>query len=191
MEDLNKNNKLLEKKKIEMIMSNCEIYRKKLIEYCQKHFDNDYESACDCVQDAYVALYENLLNGIEIRNYKAWLYQVTTNCKNKALRIKIKRNEIDFIDNEEKDKALENSSIYFPDFVENMVTDEIIEERAIKIIGLLTKEEKYIYIQHYWKNKTFAEIGYELGIKESTVGKKHKKLKNKILQMIKEFEKIE
>ena len=179
----------IDKNNINKIMEDCEIYREKLIQHCQLHFQLGYEDACDCVQDTYVALYENLLRGIKISNYRAWLYQVTINYNNKIIRNKLKRNEYDFLNNEDKDKAIENNLYYNPDYVDNMVTDETIEKRAVKIVSSLNKDEQNLYIAHYWKQQSFVEISKSLGLDSSTVGKRHAKLKKKILKMIKDYEK--
>ncbi len=179
----------VDKNNINKIMEDCEIYREKLIQHCQLHFQLGYEDACDCVQDTYVALYENLLRGIKISNYRAWLYQVTMNYNNKIIRDKLKRNEYDFLNNEDKDKAIENNLYYNPDYVDNMVTDETIEKRAVKIVSSLNKDEQNLYIAHYWKQQSFVEISKSLGLDSSTVGKRHAKLKKKILKMIKNYEK--
>lgn len=179
----------VDKNNINKIMEDCEIYREKLIKHCQLHFQLGYEDACDCVQDTYVALYENLLRGIKISNYRAWLYQVTMNYNNKIIRDKLKRNEYDFLNNEDKDKAIENNLYYNPDYVDNMVTDETIEKRAVKIVSSLNKDEQNLYIAHYWKQQSFVEISKSLGLDSSTVGKRHAKLKKKILKMIKDYEK--
>lgn len=179
----------VDKNNINKIMEDCEIYREKLIQHCQLHFQLGYEDACDCVQNTYVALYENLLRGIKISNYRAWLYQVTMNYNNKIIRDKLKRNEYDFLNNEDKDKAIENNLYYNPDYVDNMVTDETIEKRAVKIVSSLNKDEQNLYIAHYWKQQSFVEISKSLGLDSSTVGKRHAKLKKKILKMIKDYEK--
>lgn len=173
---------------IDAIMNNCEIYRDKLIKHCKLNFDFDYETACDCVQNAYIALYENLLNGIEINNYRAWLYKVTMNYRNIVIREKIRNNEYDFANNEDKDFALENSIVYNPDYIENLVSDLEIEKMYIKIISSLSEEEKNLYKEHYLQKKTFGEIGAKLGIKPGTIERRHAKLKKKILKMIKNLE---
>ncbi|MCD7723851.1 MAG: sigma-70 family RNA polymerase sigma factor [Clostridiales bacterium] len=179
----------LKKDDVGYIMKDCEAYREKLIMHCQLHFKLSYEDACDCVQDTYVALYENLLRGIEISNYKAWLYQVVVNYKNKMIRDKLKRNEYDFASNEDKNTAIANNLFYNPDYVENMTTEETIEKRALKIISSLNQEEQNLYIAYYLKHQSFAEISKSLGLDASTVGKRHAKLKKKIIKMIKEYEK--
>ena len=180
---------LIDKNNVNKILEDCECYREKLIQHCQLHFKLSYEDACDCVQDTYIALYENLLRGIEISNYRAWLYQVTMNYNNKIIRDKLKRNEYDFLNNEDKDAALENNLYYNPDYVENMVKDETIEKRALKIVSSLNKDERDLYVARYWKQQSFVEISKSLGLDSSTVGKRHAKLKKKILKMIKDYEK--
>lgn len=179
----------INKNYIDEIMEKCEVYRKKLIQHCQLHFKLSYDDACDCVQDTYIALYESLLRGIEISNYRAWLYQVTMNYNNKMIRDKLKRNEYDFLSNEDKDSAIENHFCYNPDYVDNMITEETIEKRAIKILSSLNEEEQNLYIAHYWKQQSFVEISKTLGLDSSTVRKRHTKLKKKILKMIKDYEK--
>lgn len=187
--DLKEKSININKANIDKIMEDCEVYREKLIKHCQLQFDFEYELAADCVQDSYVALYVNLLRGIEIDNYRAWLYQVTVNYKNKVIREKLRQNEYDFVTNEEKDTVLENTVTYSPDYVENMVTDEMIEERAIKILSSLSKDDQAVYVKHYWEHKTFVEISAELGKDASTIGKRHSKMRKKIIKMIKEYEK--
>jgi len=179
----------VDKNNINKTMEDCEIYREKLIQHCQLHFQLSYEDACDCVQDTYIALYENLLRGIEISNYRAWLYQVTMNYNNKIIRDKLKRNEYDFLNNEDKDAVLENNLYYNPDYVDNMIKDETIEKRALKIVSSLNKDERNLYIARYWKQQSFVEISKSLGLDSSTVGKRHAKLKKKILKLIKDYEK--
>lgn len=179
----------VDKNNINKTMEDCESYREKLIQHCQLHFQLSYEDACDCVQDTYIALYENLLRGIEISNYRAWLYQVTMNYNNKIIRDKLKRNEYDFLNNEDKDAVLENNLYYNPDYVDNMIKDETIEKRALKIVSSLNKDERNLYIARYWKQQSFVEISKSLGLDSSTVGKRHAKLKKKILKLIKDYEK--
>lgn len=174
---------------IDKIMEECEQYRKDLIRYCYQFFEYEYEYAEDCVQEAYIALYENLSKGIAISNYKSWLYKVVLNYKNKAVRDKIKRNEFDFLDNEEKDQVLTNALSYEPDFVENMVSDETIEERMMMILSSLNKDEQYLYFAHYYDKKNFKIIAQEMGISHTAARQRHVEVIKKIKKMIKEYEK--
>lgn len=173
---------------VEETMNYCEQYREQLIQYCSQYFDYEYEYAEDCVQDAYVALLENLNNGVEIKNYKSWLYAVVLNYKNKTIKDKIKRNEFDFADNEEKDEAIENSKSYNPDYIDQMTTDKMIEEQALHIISQLDPDEKELYISYYWKHKKLKDIATELNVTHDTIRKRHEKLKKKLNKKIKDFE---
>ena len=170
-------------------MEECEQYRKDLIRYCAQFFEYEYAYAEDCVQDAYIALYDNLSRGNEISNYKSWLYKVVLNYKNKTLKDKIKRNEIDFLDNEEKDQVINNTLSYEPDFVENMITDETIEERVMIILSALNKDELYLYFSHYHNKKNLKVIAQEMGISHTAARQRHVELTKKIKKMIKEYEK--
>lgn len=173
---------------VEEIMNYCEQYREQLIQYCSQYFDYEYEYAEDCVQDAYVALLENLNNGLEIKNYKSWLYAVVLNYKNKAIKDKIKRNAFDFVDSEEKDEVIENSKSYNPDYTDQMTTDKMIEEQALHIISQLDPDEKELYISYYWKHKKLKDIATELNVTHDTIRKRHGKLKKKLNKKIKDFE---
>ena len=186
--DSEQKNNALTQENIDAIMADCEQYRKQLIKYCLQYFECEYEYAEDCVQDAFVALYENLKKGIEIHNYKSWLYSVTLNYKNKVIKDKINRNEYEFTDNEEKDTTINNAISYNPDYVDSMVSDETIEERAIHIISKLKPDEQKLFKLYYWEHKKLKEIAELLGITYDTVRKRHEKLKKKIIKMIKEYE---
>ena len=186
--DSEQKNNALTQENIDAIMADCEQYRKQLTNYCLQYFECEYEYAEDCVQDAFVALYENLKKGIEIHNYKSWLYSVTFNYKNKVIKDKITRNEYEFTDNEEKDTAINNAISYNPDYVDSMVSDDTIEERAIHIISKLKPDEKKLFKLYYWEHEKLKEIAEVLGITYDTVRKRHEKLKKKIIKMIKAYE---
>lgn len=177
------------REEIDAILESCEIYRNQLIQYCLQYFECEYEYAEDCVQDAYVALFENLNNGIEIKNYKAWLYTVVLNYKNKTIKDKLKRNEYDFKSNAEKDAALNNTS-YEPDYLDDIITDEMIEEQALKIISSLNPDERKLYVSYYLKHKKLKDIANDLGVSPPTMRKRHTALKRKIKQKVKDFEKF-
>ncbi len=173
---------------LDAIFENCEQYRNQLIQYCLQYFGYEYEYAEDCVQDAYVALVENLNRGIEIHSYKAWLYAVVLNTKNKVIKDKIKRNEYEFKSNKEKDDAISSSAIYEPDYLDEIISDELIEQQAFRIISKLDDDEKKLYISYYMKEKRLKEIADELGISHPAVRKRHTALKKKIHRLIKEYE---
>lgn len=173
---------------VEETMNDCEQYRKQLIQYCAQYFDYEYEYAEDCVQDAYVALLKNLNNGVEIKDYKAWLYTVVLNYKNKTIKDKIKRNELDFADTQEKEAVLENAKSYNPDYLDQMIPDKRIEAHARHILSQLTPEEKALYTAYYRKHKKLKDIAVERNVAYDTLRKRHEKLKKKLNKKIRDFE---
>lgn len=174
---------------IDDVLEFCEQYRSQLIQYCLQYFDCEYEYAEDCVQNGYITLVENLNKGMKINNYKAWLYTVVLNYKNKAIKERKKRNEYYFISNEEKEFVLNTTLIYEPDYVEDIVTDKMIAERALQIISSLKPDEQKLYFEYYVEEKKLKEIAYDLGVSPPTLRKRHIALKKKILKKIKEYEK--
>lgn len=174
---------------IDKVMEECEQYRKDLMKYCSQFFEYEPEYVEDCVQEAYLALYENLSNGIEITNYKAWLIKVVLNNKNKIIKYKINRNEYDFTDTETKEQVINDACAYEPDYVEKMITDEIIEERMMKILSSLNKDEQYLYFAHYHDKKNLKIIAQEMGISYTAARQRHVELRRKIMNKIDEYEK--
>ncbi len=175
---------------IDDIMNSCEKYRNQLIKRCAAFFDCDIETAKDCVQDTYLALFENLSRGVKIHDYRAWLYKVVLNIKNNAVKDRLRRNEYDFDSNEEKDAVLSNEFVYDPDYVELLVTQETIEERTLKIISSLNKEERTMYLLYYHERKNLKEIAKILGISHTASRQRHVQLKRKLTEKIKEYERI-
>lgn len=175
---------------VDQIMEDSAFYRERLIKHCLLHFDYDRDMAEDCVQEAYLALYDSLARGVEIENIRAWLYKVAINYGKKAIKEKLRRNEYDFADNEEKDSVMENTLTYEPDYIDNMISDETVEERALKIIASLDESDKALFISHYRDKKTFVEIASELDISSELARKRNERLKKKILQKIKDYENL-
>lgn len=176
-------------KDIQKVIEACDAYREKLIKHCRLRFDYDRETAEDCVQSAYAALYDNLTRGVKIDNYLAWLYQVTLNYSNRELRERNRRREYGFADSEEKEAVMEKALFYAPDLLENMVSDEVIEDRAIRILSALNKDERALYIARYRQGKNFETIALELGLTPAAVRKRHERLRKKLIKMIKAFDK--
>lgn len=173
-------------KEIENILTACEQYRPRLLSRARLFFKYEEEYAKDCVQGAYAALFEALKGGAEIKNPEAWLYKVTFNKKDTALRDKIRRREVSFATSAEKDAAMEAAAQYTPDYADAMVTDEMVALAAAAIIASLTDGEKYLYYEHYRNGKKLTDIAAALQISESAVYVRNARLKRKILKRIQE-----
>ncbi len=171
---------------IEFIMQECEQYRQQLIKYSLQYFGCEYEYAEDCVQEAYVFLYESLKKGNEIKNCKSWLYAVTLNRKNSLIKEKVKRNEADFENNEEKDSVIKNALCYNPDFLNEIVTDEDINSACADILARLNQDEKKLYLLYYVQGKKLKDIATQTKVSYTAIRKRHEKLKKKLLKLIKE-----
>ena len=188
-EILKSNSSPPDSKEIRKAIEECDAYREKLIKHCRLRFDYDRETAEDCVQNAFAALYDNLARGVKIKNPLAWLYQVTLNYSNRELRERIRRREYGFAKSEEKEAVMEKALAYSPDFLENMVSDEAIEDRAMRILSTLNKDEKALYIARYRLGKSFETIALETELSPAAVRKRHERLRKKLMKMIKAFEK--
>lgn len=178
------------KNQIDTVIEECEQYRSDLIQYCAQFFGFEIDYAEDCVQEAYVALYNTLSQGTEICNCKAWLYKVVLNHKNKTLKDIARRNEQDFSDTEEKDLTIQRALSYEPDYAEEIVTEETIEERAIIILSSLNNDEQYLYFAYYRDKKNLKEIAKDLGISHTAARQRHVELRKKIIRMVKDYEKF-
>ena len=181
------NAKSYTQQEIDDIINECEQYRETLIKYCSSYFDYEYGYAEDCVQNAYVALLENLKKGKEIRNYYAWLYKVTMNYKNHALKEIITRRENEFQEDEEKGITIDRLYSKEIDYIDNMVTDEDINQIALTILSSLNKYERELYISHYIKKKKFKDIAKEMNHSYTAIRQRHYTMKNKIAKKIKNF----
>lgn len=174
---------------IDDIINDCEQYRKTLIRLCRRFFDYEYEYAEDCVQNAYVALIENLQNGKEINNYYAWLYKVTMNYKNRALREVIARRENEFHEDETKGITIDKCCSYEVNYTDNMISDDEINQIAVTILAALTESEKNLYFYYYIRKEDYNIIAEKLGGSYPAVKQKHYMLKKKLFKLIRDLEK--
>lgn len=170
---------------IDSIINDCEKYRSRLINYCLKSFSFDYATSQDTVQNAYVALYENLLGGVKIENYKAWLYRVTFYFADKAAKEAKKRNECELTSNLE---ISDDSAMTIEDKIDNknMESDLQVNEAALSIISKLKQNERELYMMYYCENKKLKDIAEKLNVSEITLRKRHSRLKKKLKSMIDE-----
>ena len=69
----------MEKEQIFNIIDACNMHRQKVLGVCMRYFGFSIDDAEDCVQEAYFALYNDLLQGKKIQNPTAWLYKGAIN----------------------------------------------------------------------------------------------------------------
>ena len=172
---------------IDDIVKSCRGLRKQLIEYCMKYLAS-FEDAEDCVSFAFTKLVEELKDGKAITSPKAWLYKVSINEAIRLAREANKRCENLFRDSEYKDAVIEESEVYEPDYLDELIDDERIISCALKIINSLSKDEKELYIKYYVENKLLKDIAGELGLSYTAVRKRSQRLKKKLEQLVNEAE---
>lgn len=161
--------------RIEKILLECENYRKELVFVCLRYFKCERECAEDCVQEAYVALYENLKSGVIINNYKGWLFAVALNYKNKEMKQRAELNEL-----KEKICAEAGEMTYEPYFADGYLSDNEVDFFATKIVSSLTPEEKELYTAHYLCGSRLKDIAAQNGVSYEAMRKRHIKLKKKL-----------
>lgn len=182
---LRKRKKHSELQKCDNSFCDYEEYREKLILHCKLHFEDlSRDEISDCVQNTYLAFYENLEKGIKIQNPYAWLSKVSINICLKYFKDKSKFTQVDFVDNESKDAFFENHLTYCPDYTDEIISDNEIEEKAVKIISKLNEQDRKLFYERYINKKTFVQIAEEYESNPSTIRKRHNKMREKIELMV-------
>ena len=165
------------------IISQCSLHRQKVLGICMRYFGCSAADAEDCVQEAYFALYNDLLQGKKIQNPTAWLYKVAINQGKKLVCAQQQKREYTFTSAEEMEQVIGNIP-YNPDFLDLMVTDDEIEQKAVAILSALSDKERTLYILHYKRHIKLKDIAKRQKLPEATVRKQHQRLKKKLLKMI-------
>lgn len=173
----------MEREQIYNIIRQCNMHRQKVLGVCMRYFGFSIDDAEDCVQEAYFALYNDLLQGKKIQNPTAWLYKVAINQGKKLVCAQQQKREYTFTSTEEMERVIGNIPCN-PDLLDLMVTDDEIEQNAVAILSALTDKERTLYILHYKRHIELKDIAKRQKLPEATVRKQHQRLKKKLLKMI-------
>ena len=173
----------MEREQIYNIIRKCNMHRQKVLGVCMRYFGFSIDDAEDCVQEAYFALYNDLLQGKKIQNPTAWLYKVAINQGKKLVCAQQQKREYTFTSTEEMERVIGNIPCN-PDLLDLMVTDDEIEQNAVAILSALTDKERTLYILHYKRHIKLKDIAKRQKLPEATVRKQHQRLKKKLLKMI-------
>lgn len=98
----------MEREQIYNIIRQCNMHRQKVLGVCMRYFGFSIDDAEDCVQEAYFALYNDLLQGKEIQNPTAWLYKVAINQGKKLVCAQQQKREYTFASTEEMEQVIGN-----------------------------------------------------------------------------------
>ena len=173
----------MEREQIYNIIRQCNMHRQKVLGVCMRYFGFSIDDAEDCVQEAYFALYNDLLQGKKIQNPTAWLYKGAINQGKKLVCAQQQKREYTFTSTEEMERVIGNIPCN-PDLLDLMVTDDEIEQNAVAILSALTDKERTLYILHYKRHIKLKDIAKRQKLPEATVRKQHQRLKKKLLKMI-------
>lgn len=168
------------------VLEECEPYREPMIKRCIMQYAVGYENANDCVQQALISLYESMLNGKVIDKPLAWLYKVSLNNASKVIRDAARERKAVLELSSSAFNIVGNSPVYNPDFLDEMVSDNQIEEESVRIISSLNDNDKNLYYSHYCCNMKIKDISEKSGVSNSAMKKRHERLKKKIGEAVKE-----
>lgn len=154
---------------------------------------SDEELSKDITQITFTRAFEGLDKLKDKSKFSAWVCTIATNVSKDMLRKKI--------NNRKKVVSLYDKNGNIQDYLQDIVDFDNIEEQyeasemvkyIIKYINSLDIEEKQIVHLKYFENYTYAEIAKIMNMKQSTIGMKllrfKEKLSNKISKIFEEKE---
>ena len=161
-----------------------ETYRSDMVNFCRSRLD-DPEQADDGVQQVFLALYEAMSRGVEIREPRAWLYKTARFI---IIRLNEKRQkEQEHVSQTEYEDAVRTASVSFDScLLDAMDTDR--EERLVQhVLSNLTEEEQGMIEAVYVRGMKHDELGEQLGMKRNTVSQRLKRLRLKVEKIVTEI----
>ncbi|MEN2775448.1 sigma-70 family RNA polymerase sigma factor [Acetivibrio clariflavus] len=154
---------------------------------------SDEELSKDITQITFTRAFEGLDKLKDKSKFSAWVCTIATNVSKDMLRKKI--------NNRKKVVSLYDKNGNIQDYLQDIVDFDNIEEQyeasemvkyILKYINSLDIEEKQIVHLKYFENYTYAEIAKIMNMKQSTIGMKllrfKEKLSNKISKIFEEKE---
>lgn len=154
---------------------------------------SDEELSKDITQITFTRAFEGLSKLKDKSKFSAWVCAIAVNVSKDMLRKKI--------NNRNKVISLYDKNGNIQDYLQDIVDFDNIEEQyeanemikyIIKYINSLDIEEKQIIHLKYFENYTYAEIAKIMNMKQSTIGMKllrfKEKLSNKISKIFEEKE---
>jgi len=149
-------------------------------QFCAFKLYRQPERQKDCFQDTFRILFETLLKNEEIKNPKAWLLGTAGNLT-KAHYAETTREGSEVHISQEQDLTVTY------DFLNEMVTDQMIQNRAQQMIDSLSDEERILYQRIYVDDARKGQVAKELGITENYLHQKLFRLKQKLRVLAKEL----
>ncbi|MBQ8762473.1 MAG: sigma-70 family RNA polymerase sigma factor [Clostridia bacterium] len=153
-------------------------YRIKLFNYCLARLDGVREAADDCVQEAFIVFYNQLLEGVEFSNPRAFLYRTADNF--------VKRRRSKSASEAAHEVPLDTARDYaasepsFSEAVNNIDYDEL----AKRLIEELDEDDRTLYKKRYIDKLGVEDISKELNISRPAASMRLIRLRNKVRDMV-------
>ncbi len=171
----------MDKSKADKILSKYydDCYRS-LLKYCRVRLGKYESHAHDCVQDAFIVLYNKLTDGENIENPRAFLYRTADNFIRRTVKEcskQLKRNvSLDDV------SAITSSSV-------SVINDTLDYEKCAEaLIDMLSDYDKQIYIMKYIEKLSIGEIAVSLNISPAAAAKRLQRMRDKIKHLISEID---
>lgn len=152
-------------------------YYQSLINFARARLRESSDFCEDCVQEAYMILYNRLQSGEKFENPRAFLYRTLDNIVKKQ-KTKILTDEMNTVSLDDTEKTMDIA-----------VQEEIDCEKYIKILeDSLDEDEKELYTAKYVDGKKIEQIALEnelsVGAVTMRLSRLRKKLKNLLDDLI-------
>lgn len=161
------------------------LYRPGLVDMCKFRLNSVSAEIDDVLDEVYMALWNTIDSGVEIRKPKEWLYSTTHNYITHTYKNtnKTKKNLVSF----NKEGFEEYALAVYPDFADELISDEKIEELAEKITEQLDESEQLLYKYIYEDKLKHKEVASLLSTTLPAVKQKNYRLTRKIKKLAKKF----
>jgi len=140
----------------------------------------DFHDAQDITQEVFVKAYKNLHTLRRWDNFMGWLYRITSNLCKDWYRLRARRPDIEFIEDQEPD-MLDHASM-------NLYNENVVYESLQEMLDSLPDIYRQALVLRYFGGMRIEEISSFLGVSPDTVDRRLKKalsqLKEEILAMI-------
>lgn len=159
----------------------CSLYYETVFKYCICVLCHE-EDAKDCTQETFAGYYKALLSGTNIINHHAYILKIARNiCSNKIQQRERYNKKISIY--------LKNNQLYAQLSLEEQFDNDVIDGKidviAQRIIDSLNSNEKSLYFDYFINRLTAKQIANKVHESPTSISKKIKKLKKKIIKLVK------
>lgn len=173
----------MDKPMIQQYTAIYEAYRAEMGNFCRSRLDDTAQTE-DCVQQIFLALYEAMARGTELREPRAWLYK-TARFVTARVNEKRRKERARFSDTSLEDAA-GAASISFERCRLDMLEPAEEERLLALVLSRLSREEQEMIEAVYRHHMKHEELGQRMGLKRNTVSQKLKRLRLKVERLVEE-----